>query len=135
MHFVDGTGGDESNGTPGGKADGRGFRVHGRRSMRASALVTSGRSGWEREAAVKNLSLGGACFELNESMETGERLTIAFVSPTLWDPLTIEATVAWIGDSADGLESRIGIAFRLETESAALALLQLISDLDYEADP
>ncbi len=102
--------------------------------MRASALVTSGSSGWEREAAVKNLSLGGACFELNESMEPGEPLTIAFVSPTLWDPLTIEATVAWIGESADGLDSRIGVAFQLTTESAALALLQLISDLDYEAE-
>jgi hypothetical protein len=108
--------------------------VHARRAMRASALVTSGSSGWEREAAVKNLSLGGACFELNESMEPGEPLTIAFVSPTLWDPLTIEATVAWIGESADGLDSRIGVAFQLNTESAALALLQLISDLDYEAE-
>jgi hypothetical protein len=130
---VDGTGGEQTSGA-GGKADGRGFRVHARRAMRAVALVTSGREGWEREAAVKNLSLGGACFELNESMMPGEPLTIAFVSPTLWDPLEIEATVAWIGDS-DGLESRIGVAFMLRTESAALALLQLISDLDYEADP
>ena len=53
----------------------------------------------------------------------------------MWDPLTIEATVAWIGDSADGLDSRIGVAFHLTNESAALALLQLISDLDYEASP
>jgi len=63
--------------------------------VRLPVILRGERSGWERHAAVVDLSLAGAGLETDEPLPAGERLTIAFATPTLWDPLVLTAVVAW----------------------------------------
>ena len=82
---------------------GRPFRIHERRSVRLGVNVEHGAHGWQRDARVVNVGLGGACVEvpLNAGagvvdVSTGDRVVLSFVAPTLWDPLPVRARVAWV---------------------------------------
>lgn len=94
-------------------------------SLRAS--IAHPVAGWQREIDVIDLGIAGAGiaspqgFELSE----GERVTISFQAPTLWDPLTLTARVAWVHPE----KSRAGIAFEHKSPPSAHALLELLSSL------
>jgi hypothetical protein len=72
-------------------------------------VIPSGRE--EAHAArLLDLGLGGACLEIVERYERGERLTVQLELPGLWDPLVLEAEVAWCEPRAQGV-TRAGIHF------------------------
>ena len=78
------------------------------------------------------MGLGGACIGVSETLAAGDRVAIAFMAPTLWDPLTISARVAWFRQGA-GLEpARVGLAFDFEDAGAALALYELVVSLGFD---
>jgi hypothetical protein len=98
--------------------------------VRLRALVTHVSAGWQRQAAVENMSLGGACVLLEERVATGDPLTLSFTAPTLWDPLVLRARVAWV--SGGPLPRRVGLAFEHRGAEAVFALYELIGALGYE---
>src|SRR5688572_24100199 len=72
------------------------FRAHARRPVRLTVgLAGVSRLGSERPAMVIDISLAGAGLETEDPLVPGERLSIAFATPTLWDPLVLAAVVAW----------------------------------------
>jgi hypothetical protein len=106
------------------------YRVHARLPVRLRALVTSEKQGWKRHAPVENMGLGGARMFVDETLAPGDAVTLAFTAPTLWDPLVLQAKVAWVGSGAPPYTA--GVTFEHTSAEAALALYELISTMGYE---
>jgi hypothetical protein len=113
-------------------ADRARYRAHARRKVRLRAVVQHVKAGWQRDAIVKDLGLGGACVLVAESMAVGDKVTLSFVAPTLWDPLQIAGRVAWVGPATHLEPPRAGIAFTPRESAAVIALFELMSTLAYE---
>jgi hypothetical protein len=93
-------------------------------------IVWHPRAGWQREAEVVNIALSGACIALNEPLTPGDRVTISFVAPTLWDPLAIPARIVWVGRGTRLDAARAGAVFEPKAPSDIFALFEMISALD-----
>ena len=92
--------------------------------------MTHVRAGWQRQAQVEDLGLGGARIVVDEVASPGDSVTLSFTAPALWDPLVIRARVAWV--SAAGRPHRTGVAFEHRSPEVAFALYELIATLAYE---
>ncbi|MDB4997127.1 MAG: hypothetical protein JWM74_4559 [Myxococcaceae bacterium] len=120
------------------RATARRFRVHDRRTVRLGASVAHADAGWNAEARVHNVGLGGACIEVAQPLAAGDRIVLGFMAPTLWDPLHIRAKVAWVrpggtdgaGDRQAAL-TRCGCAFEHADAASVLALFELIGTLAF----
>jgi hypothetical protein len=106
------------------------FRLHARLPTRLRALVTHPQRGWKRHAPVENMGLGGARMLVDETVAPGDALTLSFTALTLWDPLVLQARVAWVGSGEPPYAT--GVAFEHTSADAVLALYELISTLGYE---
>jgi Tfp pilus assembly protein PilZ len=62
-------------------------------------------------ARLLDLGLGGACLETAERYERGDRLSVELELPGLWDPLVLQAEVAWCEPRAEG-SGRVGVEFK-----------------------
>lgn len=111
--------------------------------MRLAVGLSSPRTG-ERPATVIDISLAGAGVETDELLMPGERVTVAFQTPTLWDPLVLSAVVTWSApprprDPAAGLPigrnrpvARAGVVFDYPAPDIVLAMFEMLTTLDYE---
>ena len=108
------------------------FRAHARRKVRLRGVLSHARAGWQREAEVADLGLGGACVKLSETLAVGDQVALSLVAPTLWDPLTIPGKVAWVGPPTRLDPARAGVAFAPADAAAVFALFELIGALEYE---
>jgi hypothetical protein len=107
-----------------------------------SVTLRSERAAWERLGRVVDLSLAGAGVETEEPLRPDERVTIAFATPTLWDPLVLTASVVWAHPPrpAPGLDalgrprmvSRAGVAFDYPTPDATLAMFEMLLAIAFE---
>jgi Tfp pilus assembly protein PilZ len=96
------------------------------------SLLTHVQSGWQEQAAVENIGLGGACLLTEHALAAGDSVTLAFTAPTLWDPLVLRARVAWVGGKGAGAPRPAGVAFDHKATDAVFALYELIVTLGYE---
>ena len=120
-------------GADGDNRDGAGqFRAHARRSTRLRALVTHLAEGWQRQADVINVGLGGACVVVDEALAVDDAVSLSFMAPTLWDPLVLRARVAWVGPAHPREPTRAGVAFEHKSPTSALALFELVNTISYE---
>ena len=108
------------------------FRAHARRNVRLRVVVWHPRAGWQREAEVTNLGFGGTCVWLTEPLAVGDKVTVSFVAPTLWDPLALPGRVAWVGPATRIETGRAGVAFEPKDPAAVFALFELMGTLTYE---
>lgn len=115
----------------GGSGSGQ-FRAHARRSARLRALVTHLSEGWQRNADIVNIGLGGACLLIDETLAVDDAISLSFTAPTLWDPLVLRARVAWIEPPRALQPMRAGVAFEHKNAAAALALFELVNTTSYE---
>ncbi len=85
-----------------------------RRSSARHAVTLTGKlalTGAPLECNIVNLSLGGALITQTKRHPMGARCTIAFVVPTMPEPIEVGATVRWsdeasVGIQFDGLRAR-----------------------------
>ncbi len=106
------------------------FRAHARRSVRLQATLTHVAAGWQKQAPVEDLGLGGARVVATERLAPGDAVTVSFTAPTLWDPLVLRARVAWTSSGSPPV--RAGIAFEHKSADAVFALYELIATQGYE---
>lgn len=107
------------------------FRAHARRDVQLRAVVTHVQAGWQHQAQVVNLGLGGACIVLEQRLGAGDVVTLSFVAPTLWDPLLVRARVAWSEEAAPREPARAGIAFEHRNAPSVFALFELVAAMAY----
>lgn len=118
------------------------FRAHERRPVRLPVTIIGKRTGAERHAYVTDVSLAGAGLETEEPLVPGDRLSVSFATPTMWDPLVLFGVVAWshaprLTAELDALgrpraAARAGVAFEYSTPDAVLAMFEMLSALGYE---
>jgi hypothetical protein len=108
------------------------FRAQARRSVRLRALVTHVHEGWQRPGEVRDLGLGGACFEVEEPLTEGDVVSLSFTAPTLWDPLVVRAHVVWVAVGALPHVTRVGVAFEHRLAASVFALFELVNTSSYE---
>ena len=110
--------------------------------MRLAVGLGGARSG-ERAATVLDISLAGAGLELEEMLVPGERITLSFQTPTLWDPLVLTAVVTWsapakardAGAFSVGRHrplARAGVCFDYPAPDIVFAMFEMLATLDYE---
>ena len=98
--------------------------------------------GWERAGRVVDITLAGAGLETEDALTAGERITIAFLTPTLWDPLVLAAVVAWahpVGPSTETdplgrprLVARAGLAFDYPSADVTLAMFDMLAAVGFD---
>ncbi len=106
------------------------FRAHARRPVRVQSLVTHLQSGWQHQAAVEDIGLGGARVLIEDAIAVGDMVSLSFAAPSLWDPLVLRARVAWVAPG--GKLRAVGVAFDHKATDAVFALYELIVTLGYE---
>jgi hypothetical protein len=102
----------------------------------------SDRGGWERSGTVIDIHIAGAGVETDEPLQAGERVTVAFATPTLWDPLVLTAVVAWAHPLKPTSEldvlgrprsiARAGLSFDYPTPDATLAMFEMLLAIGFE---
>jgi hypothetical protein len=107
--------------------------------VRLGVLLRRPQGAWERPATVVDIHLAGAGVETDEALVPGERLSVAFAAPNLWDPLVLEATVAWSHPprAAHDLDAfgrprivaRAGLSFDYAAPEAVLAVFDMLVTL------
>ena len=110
--------------------------------MRLPVELVSQRSGTERQAVVVDLSLAGAGLETDQPLIPGERLSITLSTPTMWDPLVLEAVVAWAhpprpSAAVDAMGrsrtvARGGVVFDYPSPALVLSMFEMLATLGYE---
>jgi hypothetical protein len=100
------------------------------------------RSAWERNATVVDIHLAGAGIETDEPLVPGERVSVSFATPTLWDPLVLSAVVAWAHPlkpknelDAFGRQkasARAGLAFDYPTPDATFAMFEMLVAIGFD---
>jgi hypothetical protein len=115
------------------------FRAHARRPVRFPVTLIGLRTSMEAPALLTDLSLAGAGLECVEPVYPGDRLSVAFAAPTMWDPLVVSALVAWTRsvESFDPhgrsrVVSRAGVTFDYPTPDAVLSMYEMLSAIGYE---
>jgi hypothetical protein len=115
------------------------FRAHERRALRLAIELVVERTGVRQPALVVDLSLAGAGLETEEPLTPGERLSLTLATPAMWDPLVVEAVVAWsmAPHDVDPLGrsrafARAGVAFAYAAPKGTLAMFQLLTTLGFE---
>jgi PilZ domain len=118
------------------------FRAHARRAVRIPSLVIHLQAGWQHQATVENIGLGGAriAASVDWSLAQGDAVTLSFTAPTLWDPLVLGGRVAWVtgpaGTAMTGAQlggaRAAGVAFDHRATDGVFALYELIVTLGYE---
>jgi hypothetical protein len=101
------------------------FRLRSRRRMRLPARISARDSSIALDTLLIDLSLEGACIELPMPVGVGDRVSLTLDLPGLWDPLVLEAFVAWTEPAHGEERARAGIRF----SSPAGRSLLLIGDL------
>jgi hypothetical protein len=119
------------------------FRAHERLpAARLPVLVLGQRTGFERQGTVVDVSLAGAGLETDEPLVAGERLSITLSTPTMWDPLVIEAVVVWahpprLSNEVDAIGrsrtvARAGVVFDYPAPPLVLSMFEMLATLGYE---
>lgn len=93
----------------------------------------------EAPAVLTDISLAGAGFESVETVHPGDRVSLSFATPTMWDPLVVSAIVAWSRqtESLDvygrtRIVCRAGVAFDYASPDATLAMYEMLAAIGYE---
>lgn len=100
--------------------------------MALLARLSSPEQGWELEARVVNLGLGGACMELGERLTPEARVRLSLDSPSLWDPLHLDGRVAWSDPGVEDQPARVGMKFDHGAGPRLNALVELMGTDGYE---
>jgi hypothetical protein len=114
------------------------FRAHPRHPTRLKATASHLDAGWTREVDLVDAGLGGISIiavDLPEVLNRGDRMSVAVMTPALWDPLVVGAKVAWVrnAEAKDGKnEARAGLAFEFAEAAAALGWFEFLMNSGFE---
>lgn len=109
------------------QARSRHFRAFARRPSELLAAVEFGPR--EVRGRLVDLGLGGAGLIMPEPVPEGERVHLFLHLPQLWDPLRIEAEVAWCDMSGGAVNTRAGVRFVAPSGRALRLLAEVLTGI------
>jgi hypothetical protein len=102
------------------------FRLRSRRNVRLTARIAARGSSIALDTRLVDLGLEGACVELPAPVEVGDPVLLTVDLPGLWDPLALEAIVAWTAPPSPDRQARAGIHFSTPSGQALLLIAELL---------
>lgn len=109
----------------------RHFRAHARRPVNLRATAIAGGGSWQRAGRLVDLGLGGARIQLDEAIPVGSPVALLIDAPHRWEPLAIDALVAWVGDEPDEGGTYLGLKFPTGNGALLLTLTELLEAAAY----
>jgi hypothetical protein len=106
------------------------FRALARQAVDLPGTLAASDGGWRSPARVLDLSLGGARISTEVEVPAGAAVRISIESPRHWDPLEIEAEVAWSKVREPATE--LGVSFHPSSRNTLRSLLELLSDESFD---
>ena len=103
------------------------FRLRNRRNVRLPARIAARGSSIALDTRLVDLGLEGACVELPAPVEVGDPVLLTVDLPGLWDPLALEAVVAWTAPPSPDRQARAGVRFSTPSGPALLLIAELLS--------
>lgn len=89
-----------------------------------------------------DLHIAGAGLETDEPLVPGDRLTVAFSTPTRWDPLIVSAIVVWAHPLRPKQEvdllgrpkqsARAGLMFDYESPESTYAMYEMLEAINFD---
>ncbi|HEX6764126.1 MAG TPA: PilZ domain-containing protein [Polyangiaceae bacterium] len=95
--------------------------------MTLPARISARESGIALDARLTDLGLEGACLEHALPVETGDRVLVTIDLPGLWDPLVLDAVVAWTLPAEPERQARTGVRFSSPSGQALLLIADLVA--------
>jgi hypothetical protein len=108
----------------------RHFRAYGRRRVDLSASLLRPTHNHDEIIRIVDLSLAGACIEVEEPLSPGTRVRLEIVAPSLWDPVVVRCRTVWTGAPST---ARTGLSFEHSDSALVFALFELLEAHAYEA--
>jgi hypothetical protein len=108
----------------------RHFRAHGRRRVDLSASLRRPSQDRVETVRIVDLSLAGACVEVDEPLTPGTRVRMEIVAPTLWDPVVVPCRAVWSGAPSS---PRSGLFFEHSESALVFAIFELLEAHAYES--
>ena len=108
----------------------RHFRAYGRRRVDLSASLRRPTHNRDETVRIVDLSLAGACIEVEQPLSPGTRVRMEIVAPTLWDPVVVRCRAVWSGAPST---ARTGLSFEHSDSALVFALFELLEAHAYEA--
>ena len=102
------------------------FRAYARKEIPLQAVIAHEDTTWRRDATIVNLGVGGACVHLEDPVPEGTPVTLRIDAPTLWDPLTVRALVAWCRLETEREGSTVGLTFNHPSGKTVRHLVELL---------
>lgn len=109
------------------------FRAHARYPVDLGATIRARIGGATTPVRLRDLSLGGAGFEVLDSRAapspTFEReapMIIEIVLPSLWDPIALRGKIAWFRRGGADRPARVGLRFEHRDPATVHSLLRLL---------
>ena len=102
------------------------FRLRARRRVSLPARISVRESGIALDARLVNVGLEGALVEVIVPVEAGDPVLLTVDLPGLWDPLVLEAVVAWTAPADEERRARAGVRFSAPSGHSLLLLAELV---------
>ena len=83
----------------------------------------------DESVRIVDLSLAGACIELDEPLAPGTRVRMEITAPTLWDPVIVRCRAVWSGAPSS---PRSGLYFEHSESALVFAIFELLEAHAYE---
>ena len=106
------------------------FRAFARRPTSLPARLQSEVLGWDLNAELVDLGLGGASVVVSEPLPPGTSVRLRIDAPQLWEPLVLPSRVAWMRPTIRG-ESRLGLRFEPDNPGRLAVLVELVGPEGY----
>jgi hypothetical protein len=106
------------------------YRACGRRRVDLAARMQHRSAAEQTSVRVADLSLLGACIELDQPLPPDTPISLEIVSPALWDPLILHGKVVWTR-LPGAAPARAGLRFVVDDPSPLVALFELLQTLDF----
>ncbi len=103
------------------------FRLRARRNVSLPARISARESGIALDARLVDLGLEGACLEHTMPVEVGDPVLLTVDLPGLWDPLVLDAVVAWTAPGGPERLARAGVRFSAPSGHSLLLIAELLA--------
>jgi PilZ domain len=108
----------------------RHFRAYGRRRVDLSASLRRPTHNGDEPIRILDLSLAGACIEVDQPLSPGTRVRMEITAPSLWDPVVVRCRAVWSGAPST---SRSGLSFEHSDSALVFALFELLEAHAYQS--
>jgi hypothetical protein len=103
-----------------------------RRPVGLPATLIAEDDSWTEDVSVVDLGLGGAGLLVRHPVTAGTSVQLEMISPNLWDPLVVPASVRWAFQPDNRGIARVGLRFEPTSGRQVRALADLIASTAYE---